>query len=199
MTRIGRISRRFLAEQPDPCASVKSVYQTFNDLCNERKQQRGRGLFGFVLWTFGETAIGIIKEYGLLLTQGNAMTNILTNPRSAAIVSAILVLPGAILLPLLVLGIEPPLGPLEPLLTAPVDQPNVLGSAIALGLILLLPAVAFVINLAPIVRNVRAGNSITATPINLLLAIAILVFITAFVGGIIVDQYPCWIGVPNCD
>ncbi len=35
--------------------------------------------------------------------------------------------------------------------------------------------------------------------LNLLLAVAILFFIIMFAGGIIVDQYPCWIGVPNCD
>jgi hypothetical protein len=30
--------------------------QTFNDLCNERKQQEERGWFGFLLWMFVETA-----------------------------------------------------------------------------------------------------------------------------------------------
>ena len=126
------------------------------------------------------------------------MKIILTNPRSAAIISFLLALPFAIIYTLIVLGIEPPLGPLEPLLTVDVDQPNVLGSAIVFGA-LLLSLVAFIISLAPLVRIVRAGNSITANPINLLLAVAILFFIMMFVGGIIVDQYPCWIGVPNCD
>ena len=37
--------------------------QTFNDLYNERKQQAERGLFGFVLWMFVETAIGIVQEH----------------------------------------------------------------------------------------------------------------------------------------
>ncbi len=47
--------------------------QTFSDLCNERKQQAEGGLFGFVLWMFVETAIGIIKEHILLITQGDSM------------------------------------------------------------------------------------------------------------------------------
>jgi hypothetical protein len=34
------------------------MQQTFNDLCRERR----RGLFGFVLWMFAETAAGIIRE-----------------------------------------------------------------------------------------------------------------------------------------
>jgi hypothetical protein len=40
----------------------ESMEQTFNDLCNERRQT-GKGWLGFVLWTFAETATGIIKEH----------------------------------------------------------------------------------------------------------------------------------------
>ena len=42
-------------------------------------------------------------------------------------------------------------------------------------------------------------DGITANPINLLLSIIILFIIFVFVGAIMVDQYPCWVGVPNCD
>jgi hypothetical protein len=35
--------------------------QTFNDLCQERKEA-GDGLFAFALWTFVETSAGIIRE-----------------------------------------------------------------------------------------------------------------------------------------
>lgn len=178
---------------------AESMEQTFNDLCNERKQQPAQGLFGFVLWMFAETAIGIAREHMLRMKAGNMMKSITTNPRSAAIISFILALPFALLFTLLVLHIEPNFGPLRPLLINPdPDQPNVLGSLIVLGAFLL-SLMAFIVNLTPIVRNVRAGNSITAYPSNVLLAIVILFFITGFVGGIIVDQYPCWIGVPNCD
>lgn len=127
------------------------------------------------------------------------MTKIITNPTSAAIISIILALPITILYSLLVLNIEPNFGPLQPLLTNPdPDQPDVLGSLIALGLMLLLP-VALIINLRIIMQAKRAGKSITAHPINLVLAVAILALITIIVGEIVVDQYPCWIGVPNCD
>ena len=265
----------------------ESMQQTFNDLYNERKQQTEGGLFGFVLGTFVETAIGIIHEHVLLtkemnpmkniltnlrlpaiisflivlpfmlldfmfvivkrlntfslrnaldftvifgflwlglaaiililmpivrnirvgnncmanavLTQGSAMTNIFTNPKSAAIVGFILALPFVTLLSLLLLGIEPPLGPLEPLLNNPnPDQPDVLSSLIVLGAFLL-SVLACVIVRAPIVRTMRAGGSLLAHPINLMLAVVILSFITMLVVGLIVDQYPCWIGVPNCD
>jgi hypothetical protein len=39
----------------------ESMEQTFNDLCRER-QDAGEGLFGFVLWTFADTVLGIIDE-----------------------------------------------------------------------------------------------------------------------------------------
>ena len=127
------------------------------------------------------------------------MKNILTNPRSAAIIGLILALPCMLLFSLLMLNIEPDFGPLQPLLTTPdPDQPDILGSLIALGTFLLL-LVAFIINLRIIIGAKRAGKSISAHPINLILAVATLVLITTIVGSIIVDQYPCWIGVPNCD
>jgi len=118
--------------------------------------------------------------------------------RSAAIGGALLALPFATMYTLLTLGIEPPLGPLEPLVTVEVDRPNVVGTAIVLGA-WLLALVAFLVNVAPVVRDARAGRSITTNRANLVVAIATFAFVALFVVSIIVDQYPCWIGVPNCD
>src|SRR5262245_8781202 len=39
----------------------EGMSQTFHDLCQERKGAR-RGLFGFALWIFCETLLGIVKE-----------------------------------------------------------------------------------------------------------------------------------------
>jgi hypothetical protein len=44
-----------------------------------------------------------------------------------------------------------------------------------------------------------AGAGVLARPLNLLVALVTLSFILSVVGGIVVDQYPCWVGVPNCD
>jgi hypothetical protein len=122
-----------------------------------------------------------------------------TNPKTAAVVSLVLILPGALLLLMLFLGIEPPLGPLEPLLNAPQDQPDILGTAIALTMILILPLAAMVINLTQIQRSRREDNRQPVNFANWALVAASLLLILLFVGGIIVDQYPCWTGVPNCD
>ncbi|RPI91645.1 MAG: hypothetical protein EHM40_15135 [Chloroflexi bacterium] len=258
----------------------ESMQQTFDDLYNER--QTKRGLFGFVLWMFIETAIGIVQEHILSIKEMNPMNNmltnlrssavvgflivlpfilleftfvilkrltfdlrdaldsvvifgilwlgvaaillilmplvrsmqagnnsaanpvpaqgnsILTNPASAAMIGFLLALPFVTLLSLLLLGIEPPLGPLTPLFRTEPDQPNYLSLFIVLGAFLL-AITGCIIARAPIVRAVQAGRSLFTHPINLMLAIVILFFLTKLVVGLIVDQFPCWIGVPNCD
>jgi hypothetical protein len=77
----------------------ESMEQTFNDLYRER-QTKGRW-FGFMLWTFIETALGLVREYLLLLTQGASMKNTLAYPRSAALISAILLAVAFIVAPLI--------------------------------------------------------------------------------------------------
>ena len=137
-------------------------------------------------------------DRAMLITQRNKMKNT-TSRKSATIISFLLTLPITIIYSLLVLNIEPDFGPLEHLLTSPdPDQPDVVGSLIVLGAMLLLP-LAFVINLRVILRAKRARKSLTAHPFNLVLAVGILAFTALIVGEIIIDQYPCWIGVPNCD
>ncbi len=47
--------------------------QTFNDVCNERKQQAKQISFGFLLWMFIETFAGIIKEHLIQIKRGDGM------------------------------------------------------------------------------------------------------------------------------
>ncbi|HEU0295727.1 MAG TPA: hypothetical protein VFR47_23510 [Anaerolineales bacterium] len=121
---------------------------------------------------------------------------ILTSPTSAAIISFLLALPYVTLLSLLLFHIEPPFAAL--LKSPNPDQPNVIGTLIVLGVFLLAVA-ACLIARAPLVRTLQAGGSLLAHPINLILAVVILFFLVWLVVGLIVDQFPCWIGVPNCD
>jgi hypothetical protein len=154
--------------------------QTFNDLYHEQKRQTDRGLFGFVLWIFIETAIGIFREHLLLIKEGDVMKNILTSFKSPALISLVLVFPFIIL--------------------ELVNRRNFHeGFPIVLfGLMWLLPAI-FIVTLMPIVRNLRAGNSIIANPIILLIRIVFLAFIVWMWLGVVIDQMPCFLGVPNCD
>ena len=81
----------------------ESMEQTFNDLCTKRKQQAEYRWSGFVLWIFVETAVGIIREHVLLITEGAAMKNTLAIPRSAALISSILLAVAFIVAPLIYL------------------------------------------------------------------------------------------------
>jgi hypothetical protein len=249
----------------------ESMEQTFHDLWNEKRQTK-KELFGFVLWTFIETAIGIFKEHLLLISPGDIMQTIvktfgssvlisfllilpfmimevinrrnfnedfpimlflvmwlnlfaislillpivrgrrtgnhdmanpvptqgntlLTNPKSAAIISVVLILSPIILSWLDSLGWVP----LDRLLNGPnPEQPYVPGQIIALGLFAI-PVAAGIIAGGPIVRTLRAGGSLFAYPIHLIIVVVISSLLAIGLANLIIDQWPCFIGVPNCD
>jgi len=110
------------------------------------------------------------------------MKNILASFRSPAIISFILVLPFMIL----------------EFMFNTVTKQNAPGLTVLFGLMWLL-SMLFIVILMPLVRNVRAGNSIMANPINFLLRASLLAFIAMMWTGILIDQWPCFMGVPNCD
>ena len=177
----------------------ESMEQTFNDLCNERKQKTERGMFGFVLWMFIETSAGIVRENLTEIKGGGIMENIISNNRSTAIISFLMALPLAVLLLITIYDIEPLSGYYKTLTTeADGYRINSFGRIFEIGALLLLP-LGFIVSLVPVVRNVRAGNGLTTNPINLLIAAALFIFIATLAISFVIDQYPCWIGVPNCD
>jgi uncharacterized membrane protein len=108
------------------------------------------------------------------------MKNILANLRSPAIFSLLLVLPFMIL--------------------ELVNRRNFnAGFPIPLFVFMWLLPMLFILILMPIVRNVRAGNSIVVNPIILLIRVIFLALIIWMWFGIVIDQMPCFLGVPNCD
>lgn len=130
-------------------------------------------------------------------TQGNTL---LTNPRSAALISIVLLLVPVILFVLQTFGGLP----LDGLLNGPnseelyVFRVRVPSMFIAFTL-LLLPVAAGIIAGRPIVRTLQTGGSLFAHPLHLIIVIVISLPFAAGVVGLIVDQWPCFIGVPNCD
>lgn len=250
----------------------ESMEQTFKDLYMEQKRQADRAWFGPVLWIFIETTIGIFRERLMLISEGDVMQNILTNLRSPAIISLILVVPfvimelvnrrdfnegfpfmlffvlwlnlfaiSLILLPIvrgrrtgnhdmanpvptqgntlltnpksalmisvvlilsvLILSLLDSLGwgPLERLLNGPnPEQLYVPGQFIALILISI-PVAAGIIAGGLIVSTLRAGGSLFAHPLHLIIVVVISFLFAAGVVSLIVDQWPCFVGVPNCD
>jgi hypothetical protein len=108
------------------------------------------------------------------------MQNILTNLKLPAIISALLVIPFMIM--------------------EVVNRRNFNeGFPIPLFVIMWLLPVLFLLTGMPIVRNVRAGNSILANPILLLIRVVFLALLVWMWFGILIDQMPCFLGVPNCD
>jgi hypothetical protein len=128
----------------------------------------------------------------LVPTQGNTL---LTNPRWAAIISVVVFLsPG--ILPLL-----DSVGWLstDRLFNGPNPAVAYLpGMFLSLGLILF-PIAAGMIAGRPIVHTLRAGGSLFAHPINLIFVVVISFLFAAGLVSLIMDQWPCFMGVPNCD
>ncbi len=122
-------------------------------------------------------------------------STLLTNPRSALTISIALFLFPVIFSLLSSLG----WAPLDRLFNGPnPEQPYVLGQIISIGLIAV-PIAAGIIASRPIVNALRAGGSLFAHPLHLLIVVVILLLFAAGVIGLIADQWPCFMGVPNCD
>jgi hypothetical protein len=249
---------------------AESMEQTFNDLCAE-KRQTNQGFLRFALWTFVETAVGIVHEH-VLLIQEMYMKTFLTNILSSTLIGILLILPfmimeivnrrnfnegfpfvlflvlwinlfaiSSILLPIvrarragsqdltnptpasgntlltnprstaiisIVLLLSPGILPLldsvgwlslDRLFNGPNPEVEYLpGLFISLGLILF-PVAAGIIAGGPIANTLRAGGRLFAYPIHLIIIVLILLPTTAGLVTMIVDQWPCFIGVPNCD
>ena len=249
----------------------ESMEQTFRDLWNEKRQTK-KELFGFILWTFIETIIGIFREHLLLISPGDIMRLIFANLGSSALISFLLILPfmimevvnrrnfnkdfpfmlffllwfnlfaiSLILLPIVqarrignhdmahpfptqgntlltnpksaaMISIALILSfaivalldylrwaPLDYLINGPnPEQPYVPGLFIALVLFSIPVAAGFIAR-GPIVNTLRVGGSLFAHPINLIIVIVILASLAWSWGSWTIDQWPCFMGVPNCD
>lgn len=120
-------------------------------------------------------------------------------PLVASTVGMLLIVPGVMMFTLLLLGIEPPLGPLETVLKAPPDVPNIAGTLVALTIIVFLPLGGLILNYAAIRKSIPTESSRFAYRTNLLVAALGLCLVLSFIAGVVIDQYPCWMAVPNCD
>ncbi|MGH9722445.1 MAG: hypothetical protein ACRD8O_19715 [Bryobacteraceae bacterium] len=65
--------------------------------------------------------------------------------------------------------------------------------------ILWLLAAAFILVAAPLVRAARARENLLGRPGLLMVRVVFLVFSALFWIGLVNDQMPCFLGVPNCD
>jgi hypothetical protein len=117
------------------------------------------------------------------------------SPRASMIVSLLAVAPVAALFVLNSLGREP----LERLLTVLGPLAAYLpGQVLSLFPFALLVA-AGGIAAAPLANSLRSGGRLWAHPVHLLLVAGIVAVLAAGVIGLLVDQWPCFLGVPVCD
>jgi hypothetical protein len=57
----------------------------------------------------------------------------------------------------------------------------------------------FILLLIPIIKKIQSGKSLQKNPIIFILQVAGLLLIAYIWAGLIIDQWPCLMGVPNCD
>ena len=108
------------------------------------------------------------------------MKNVLANLRLPAVISLLLVIPFMIM---------------EVINRRNFNE----GFPILLFVIMWLLPTLFTITVTPIVRNLRMGNSVLANPVTLVLRVVFLAFLAWVSFGAVIDQMPCFLGVPNCD
>jgi len=58
---------------------------------------------------------------------------------------------------------------------------------------------SFIVILMPILRSVPAGNRNMPNPLSVLPRIVLLILIGWLWVSLVLDQMPCFLGVPNCD
>lgn len=170
----------------------ESMEQTFNDLCNEKRQTK-QGLFGFVLWTFIETTTGIVQEHIVLLTQGDSMKNIISNPKSAALVGFLFALPFLTLNTIVGNRIEPFFSLIRP------DTHTGRFEYVLLALVLLLIPIGGFIAARPMFQKGADGER-KFYLLNIILAAILITGGIALFVGLGSEIYRCDVlHIPNCD
>lgn len=199
-TTIRKFYVRILAFYPRAFRSQfeESARDTFDDLLNEREQKGMRITFGFVCWIFIETFTGVIREHATEAKTGWATMD--HGKKATALIALTLAMPLAIILFVEISGVEPLRGFLAAITTEAGSDPRLssFGKVFLLGALFLVP-VGLVVSVVPLFRDARSGRRLVNSPANLFVGIILLIFTATLVVHFVIDQYPCWMGVPNCD
>lgn len=126
------------------------------------------------------------------VTQRNAL---LTTPGSTAVISILLLLSTVLGITLRNLEWEP----LRRLFNGPNPDVDYLPGQIISFCLGLLPVAAGIIASGPIVNTLRAGGKLLAHPFHLIIVFTLSLLFTAGFVFMVIDQWPCFLGVPNCD
>lgn len=126
------------------------------------------------------------------VTQRNAL---LTTPRSTAVISILLLLSYVLSIMLRNLEWEP----LRNLFNGPNPDVDYLPGQIISFCLGLLPVAAGIIAGGPIVNALRTEGKMFAYPFHLIIVFTLSLLFTIGFIFMLVDQWPCFLGVPNCD
>jgi hypothetical protein len=126
------------------------------------------------------------------------LSRFIASPARTSAIGLLLCLPLAVLFVTAWFQLEPLNGLLMGPTTVDGRVMTPLAIMLLLGSVLALP-VALVVNALPAIHSRLTGRRLTIAPLNLLLGLAILSVMLFVAGAIVVDQYPCLVGVPNCD
>lgn len=126
------------------------------------------------------------------VTQRNTL---LTTPKSTAMISILLLLFHVLGIALRNLEWEP----LRRLFNGPNPDVDYLPGQIISFCLGLLPVAAGIIAGGPIVNTLRTGGRLFAHPFHLIIVFTLSLLFTAGFVFMLVDQWPCFLGVPNCD
>ena len=138
----------------------ESMAQTFDDLCDEQGDTRPQLIY-FTVRESIDAGVGIAREQISYLLQRRFM-----HDKAYSITGFLFMLPAIFLLGGLMFNVEPPI---PAALQGPPDGPHIVGSLIALTLIIVFPIVGLLINILPIRRGLFAWpDLLTAGGIGLL-------------------------------
>jgi hypothetical protein len=158
----------------------ESMQQTFNDIYKERRAKSA--WFGFILWTFAETGIGIFREHVLLITEGATMRTMISNPRLAPVISFILCV-----VPFMILE-----------WATRSDAPRSNASPMLWVVLWLLSTIFFAMLIAAVRNLRRVGNNLMMNSVSLLPSVVLLVALAWAWIALVIDQMPCFLGATGC-
>jgi hypothetical protein len=169
----------------------ESMQQTFNDLYKERSN--GSDGSSFMLGMFVETAMGILQEHILVISEGDSMKTISSNPGSAALIGFLCSLPFIVMNALVANQVHPFL-----LFIRPDGHTSTFEYGLLAFVLLLLPLGAF-IAILPMLRKERGGDR-KLYIFNIILAIILSAGFVMISFGLGSDIYQCDVlKIPNCD
>lgn len=123
-------------------------------------------------------------------------TKLLANPKSTEIIILVLVLPFLAISAMQILNIEPPFA--QALNQPDPDKPNFYNTVIPIGA-LLFAIVGVLIARMSIVQMLQTHEKLFSRPISLIIIVLMLLLLAWNWIGFVIDQWPCFIGVPGCD